>query len=133
MPWDGVGGIIAVNTVLSSADAWLNSARITAAGNLVVDAEHVAQIDASATSRIEAWDAKSLVVAFNSIGWAPQNIFFVAADALASASDYLYDVTSNDTRRRSSRGRASASTAARTRARSSSTTAPRSRAARPST
>ena len=59
-------------------------------------AEHLAQIDATTTSRIEAWDAKSLVVAFNAIGWIPVNIFFSAADVLTGASDYLYDYTSND-------------------------------------
>ena len=63
---------------------------------MLVEAQHLAQIDATATSRIEAWDAKSLVVAFNSIGWIPVNIFFSAADMLTSASDYFYDHTSND-------------------------------------
>ena len=96
MPWDGVGGVIATNAVLSSANAWLEDSAVTAGGDVLVDAQHYAEIDATATSRIEAWDAKSLVVAFNSIGWIPVNIFFSAADMLTSASDYFYDHTSND-------------------------------------
>ena len=95
-PWDGVGGVIAVNGVLSSADAWLKDTPVFALGDLTVDAEHLAQIDASSTSRIEAWDALSAVVAFNAIGWIPVNIFFSAADILTSATDYFYDYTSND-------------------------------------
>ena len=53
VPWDGVGGVIAVNGVLSSADAWLKDTPLYALGDLTVDAEHLAQIDASSTSRIE--------------------------------------------------------------------------------
>ena len=96
VPWDGVGGVIATNGILSSADAWIKNSDVTTTGDITVDAEHLAQIDASTTSRIEAWDAKSLVVAFNAIGWIPVNIFFSAADVLTGASDYLYDYTSND-------------------------------------
>ncbi|HEY3485378.1 MAG TPA: hypothetical protein VGK49_08330, partial [Ilumatobacteraceae bacterium] len=96
VPWEGVGGVIATNVVLSNADAWLRRSPIEAGGSVSVTAEHLAQIDASATTRIEAWDAKSLVVAFNAIGWVPVNIFFSAADTLTSASDYFYDHTSND-------------------------------------
>ena len=96
VPWDGVGGVIATNAVLSSANAWIEDSDVTAGGDVLVEAQHLAQIDATATSRIEAWDAKSLVVAFNSIGWIPVNIFFSAADMLTSASDYFYDHTSND-------------------------------------
>ncbi|MDA8435110.1 MAG: hypothetical protein M0Z98_03915, partial [Actinomycetales bacterium] len=94
--WDGIGGIIAVNAVLSSADARLTRAPVTAGGDLLVDAQHLAQIDASTTSHMEGWTAYSLVVAFNSIGWIPTNIFFTAADVLTAATDYLYDYTSND-------------------------------------
>ena len=96
VPWDGIGGVIATNAVLSNANAWIEDSDVTAGGDVLVAALHLAQIDATATSRIEAWDAKSLVVAFNSIGWIPVNIFFSAADMLTSASDYFYDYTSND-------------------------------------
>ena len=40
------------------------------------------QIDATATSQIEAWTAIGAVLAFNSIGWKPSNILFNAVDAL---------------------------------------------------
>jgi hypothetical protein len=95
-PWEGIGGVIATNAVLSSADARIVRTPVTTDGDLSVDAEHVASIDASTTSRMEAWDAKTLVVAFNSIGWIPVNLFFAAADVLTSTTDYLYDFTSND-------------------------------------
>ena len=76
MPWDGVGGIIAVNTVLSSADAWLTNSGVTALGDITVNAEHVAQIDASATSRIEAWDAQEPRRRVQRDRLDPANIFF---------------------------------------------------------
>ena len=74
----------------------LGAAHPISGGDVTVDAEHLAQIDATSTSRIEAWTAYSLVVAFNSLGWIPTNIFFTAADTLTSASDYFYDWSSND-------------------------------------
>jgi hypothetical protein len=49
---------------------------------VIVDAQNVSRIDATTESKMEAWDAKSLVVAFNSVGWKAQNIFFNALDAL---------------------------------------------------
>ena len=39
-------------------------------------------MDATATSKIEAWDNLSFVLAFNSIGWKPSNILFNAIDAI---------------------------------------------------
>ena len=100
--WTGLGGIIATNVILSSADATLHGGAASAGRDLWVDAEHLAQIDATTTSAIGsdengAWDAKSLIVAFNSIGWKSTNLFFNAAEALTSASDYLYDHTSGET------------------------------------
>src|SRR6266511_2170518 len=69
---------------------------LNATTRLLASQASIRLVDASSTSRIEAWDAKSLVVAFNSIGWIPTNIFFSAAEMLTSASDYFYDYTSND-------------------------------------
>ncbi|MFZ1384379.1 MAG: hypothetical protein WAS02_05675, partial [Propionicimonas sp.] len=82
VPWEGFGAVIVTNTVLADADAHIVDSTITAGGDLVVNAENAAQIDASAYSSITAWTAISAVVAFNSIGWKSSNILFNALDAL---------------------------------------------------
>ncbi|MBK9697552.1 MAG: hypothetical protein IPO80_09280 [Propionibacteriaceae bacterium] len=63
-------------------DAHIVDSTITTGGDVVVNAENAAQIDASAYSSITAWTAISAVVAFNSIGWKSSNILFNALDAL---------------------------------------------------
>ncbi|MEA2197211.1 MAG: mucin9, partial [Solirubrobacteraceae bacterium] len=108
-PWTGLGAVIVTNVILDAADAYMTNGALSAA-NVTLDAENVAQIDATATSTIEAWDATSVVLAFNSIGWKPSNILFNAVDALigdpaisgafngeqaAEAQAYLQDVTVN--------------------------------------
>jgi Lipase len=84
VPWTGIGGIIATNAVLSKADAYITDSDVetTAGGDVILDAQNLSRIDATTTSKIEAWDSKSAVVAFNSIGWKSQNILFNALDAL---------------------------------------------------
>ncbi len=81
-PWNGIGGVIVTNFIISSATASITNSDITALGNVIVDGVDNSLIDATADSQIQAWDSKSAVVAFNSIGWNSQNIFFNAFDAL---------------------------------------------------
>ena len=84
VPWEGIGGVIATNAVLSGAEASIRGGRITTTGggDVVLDSQNASSIDATTTSKMEAWEAQSLVVAFNSIGWKAQNVLFNALDAL---------------------------------------------------
>ena len=82
-PWTGVGGIIATNVVLSKADASISASDVTSSGGgVTVDAANVSLVDATTTSKVEAWDSKTIVVAFNSIGWKTQNLYFNLIDAV---------------------------------------------------
>ena len=83
-PWEGTGGVIATNNVLSSAKAHVDGGSITttAGGHLFVDGFNQSLIEAQTRSTIEAWEAKTAVVAFNAIGWQAQNVLFNAIDAL---------------------------------------------------
>ena len=82
--WDGFGGMIATNLVLAHAHAWMQNADVQTTGgaSVTVDAAHVSVIDASITSKIEAWTAISGVAAFNSVGWKSSNLLFNAIEAL---------------------------------------------------
>ncbi|MFZ0529753.1 MAG: hypothetical protein WAL91_04355, partial [Propionicimonas sp.] len=91
VPWEGFGAVIVTNTVLADADAHILDSAVTTtgvpslddlSGDVLVEAQNAAAIDATAMSHIEAWTAISAVVAFNSIGWKPSNLLFNAVDAL---------------------------------------------------
>ena len=82
VPWEGFGALIVTNVVLAATDAYVVDSDLTTSGDIVVDAQNTGQIDATSTSRIEAWTAISAVLVFNSIGWKPSNILFNAVDAL---------------------------------------------------
>ncbi|MGB7964549.1 MAG: hypothetical protein WCF12_16525, partial [Propionicimonas sp.] len=92
VPWEGFGAVIVTNTVLADADAHIADSHLTTTGlpvsaadtlgDVVVEAQNAAAIDATARSHIEAWTAISAVVAFNSIGWKSSNLLFDAVDAL---------------------------------------------------
>ncbi|HQV92452.1 MAG TPA: hypothetical protein PLA46_12775, partial [Phycicoccus sp.] len=87
-PWDGLGGVLVTNTVQASATASVTNSSLDTrsggvAGDITVRALNATAIDATATSTIEgAWDAKSAVLAFNSIGWKGQNVLSNAIDTL---------------------------------------------------
>jgi hypothetical protein len=83
-PWEGTGGVIATNNVLSSANAHVEGGSVTTTngGDLNVSGMNSSLIDAETSSTIEAWEGKSAVVAFNAVGWPAQNILFNAIDAL---------------------------------------------------
>jgi hypothetical protein len=76
-------GLIATNRILIDADASLRDSFVTVSGSLGVEAENTATIDAENTASTESsGTAAGVVLAFNTIGWKPQNIFSVAIDTL---------------------------------------------------
>ena len=79
-----VNAIIATNRVLSSARAYAMSSTIAAlAGDVDVAASNVAFIDATALSAVSTGSqAVGILLAFNSVGWQPANLFFAAFDAI---------------------------------------------------
>jgi pimeloyl-ACP methyl ester carboxylesterase len=82
VPWTGRGGIIATNNVLSQANTFVTDSNLNTGGNLDLYAENQSLIGATSTSKVEAWDSTTAVLAFNSIGWDAQNILFNTLDAL---------------------------------------------------
>src|SRR5688500_10275173 len=79
-----VNALIATNVVQSEALAHITSSAVDAdAGNIVVDADNTALIDASTLNAVVAGDTGvGVTLAFNSIGWAPQNVLFNTIDTL---------------------------------------------------
>ena len=76
-------GLIATNRILIDADASLRDSALTISGSLGVEAENTATIDAENTASTESsGTAAGVVLAFNTIGWKPQNIFSAAIDTL---------------------------------------------------
>jgi hypothetical protein len=79
-------GLIATNRILIDADASLRDSVVTVSGSLGVEAENTATIDAENTASTESsGTAAGVVLAFNTIGWKPQNIFSAAIDTLIGA------------------------------------------------
>ena len=79
-----INALIATNVVQSEALAHVTSSSVDAdAGNILVDADNTALIDASTLNAVVAGDTGvGVTLAFNSIGWAPQNVLFNTVDAL---------------------------------------------------
>lgn len=75
----------ATNVVLSSATAEITGSAVAATGGgIVVGAQNTSTISADVTSRTQAANTGvGITLAFNSIGWDSQNIFFNALDAVA--------------------------------------------------
>src|SRR5262249_38995083 len=74
-------GQAATNTMLGSAKAFADHASLTAAGSVAVAAANTAAMNAtvlaaSTTSGGGSQTSGSFSIAFNSIGWVPQNILF---------------------------------------------------------
>ncbi|MCP4817346.1 MAG: hypothetical protein GY888_32925, partial [Planctomycetaceae bacterium] len=68
----GRGAVIATNQVLGEANAYLQDSSVTTTGtaDLVVDAENVAQVDATTLTSVSGKaGAVSVLAAFNMIGW----------------------------------------------------------------
>ena len=80
------GGVIANNQVLSNANALITDSEITTTpvlgGDVVVNAQNVAQVNAETLTKTSGDTAVGVVVAFNAVGWDASNIFFNAFDTL---------------------------------------------------
>src|SRR5439155_24773051 len=79
-----VNALIATNVVQSAADAHITGGSVTnSGGGVTVDADNTATIDASALNATTSGGVGvGVTLAFNSIGWAPQNILFNTVDAI---------------------------------------------------
>ena len=78
------GVVIATNLVLSSAHATVSDAALIAGGALTVAAANTSAIIATISAVTEtAGVGIGITLAFNTIGWGSQNIFFNIADAVA--------------------------------------------------
>ncbi|MGB3118858.1 MAG: hypothetical protein WBE58_08560, partial [Verrucomicrobiales bacterium] len=84
-----VNGVVATNTLQGSAEAYLtNSVLTTTSGDAEVEATNSAKMDATNTTSLTGGGGKSfgLSVAFNKIGYEPQNLLFDAIDALVGTN-----------------------------------------------
>jgi hypothetical protein len=78
-----VNGQLATNLVLADATATVQDSAVTTTGGVEVIARNRAGIDATALAATASGDtAVGVTIAFNSIGWASQNVLFNAIDAL---------------------------------------------------
>ena len=93
-----LGGVVVTNLVLAQSQASIQGATLSAGtGGIIVNAEDTAQLNAKALVASSTGGAGSqkdfdLAVAFNSIGYAPENFLFNAVDALIGG-DYLSNPT----------------------------------------
>ena len=79
-----VNAVIATNTVLATATADLLDGDIAANGDVLVTATDSALIQATSRSTVQSGKTGvGVVLAFNTVGWMPQNIFANAVDTLA--------------------------------------------------
>ena len=79
------GGQIVTNLVLASADAYVLNSTVTTStsGDVIVTANNTALLDATVNTSSQSGDtAVAFTLAFNSLGWQPQNVLFNAIDAL---------------------------------------------------
>ena len=109
-----VNGTIATNVVLSKANAYVVDSELTvrdavagdadALGNVRLDAQNTSHIEAVVQNTTKSGDtAVGLTLAFNTLGWASQNLLFNTVDALlgtdigteqpAEVRAYLRDTT----------------------------------------
>ncbi|NDG42600.1 MAG: hypothetical protein EBY28_25440, partial [Betaproteobacteria bacterium] len=88
----GLNLVIATNTVLGSSLAWIANSGVTTtaissptqaiAGDLTVSSDSKAQISAELTSKVEASVSVGVVLAFNTIGYAPQDLLRNVVDGV---------------------------------------------------
>ena len=78
-----LNGLIATNLVLSEASATASHSDLSVDGNLSVQADNLSTISANNSASLESdGTALGVTLAFNTIGWKPQNLFANAIDAL---------------------------------------------------
>ncbi|MGD8350341.1 MAG: hypothetical protein PVI79_13925, partial [Gammaproteobacteria bacterium] len=80
-------GQIVTNLVNASADAYIVGSHVTttsgSAGDITLEADNAALLDATLRSSTQTGDtADAISLAFNSVGWQPQNVLFNTIDAI---------------------------------------------------
>ncbi|MGB7817523.1 MAG: hypothetical protein WBL35_02135, partial [Ornithinibacter sp.] len=81
------GGLVTTNVLLATAAATVTDATITSVlGDVVVSAANTATLTAHAVSTISSLEGKSVVLAFNSVGWRPSNVLFNLAEAVLGST-----------------------------------------------
>ena len=76
-------GLIATNTVKGGAEAHVTGSTLTIGGGVTVEAVNNAALDAHLVNATSSGaEAIGVTLAFNTLGWAPQNILFNTIDAL---------------------------------------------------
>lgn len=81
-----VNAVIATNSVLSQASAVVSNSRIEIDGSLSLKADNTSVITAQNSASLESEGlAVGVILAFNTIGWVPQNLFSNTVDALLGA------------------------------------------------
>ena len=84
--WEGGGGVLAMNAVLGSADALVTNSPLIADGDLTVEATQNGDAVSVAETKVEAWAATAIILAFNSLGWTSQNLLSYLFEALFGVS-----------------------------------------------
>ena len=77
-----LGFVIATNVILSRRARRDRRSEGDDAGDVIVHAENLSQIDARRSTRSSAGEGAGVTLAFNSIGWKSQNFLFNAVDTL---------------------------------------------------
>jgi hypothetical protein len=87
-----INGTIATNLVQSSAVAKISDSTVTGQGDVTVSAINDAEIEAKtlAAATTSGGNTYGVVLAFNSVGWEPQNVLFNGIDAILG-DDVLAD------------------------------------------
>ena len=76
-------GLIATNTVMGGADAHVTGSTLTIGGDVTVQAVNNAALEAHLVNATSSGaEAIGVTLAFNTLGWEPQNILFNTIDAL---------------------------------------------------
>ena len=84
----GASGIAATNVVLSGSSARIEASDVSAVVDVIVDADNISQIDAFTKSLADTeGDSYSFLLAFNTVGYRPQNLLFNTVDALLRFPD----------------------------------------------
>ncbi|MGA1726394.1 MAG: hypothetical protein ACO38G_09840, partial [Burkholderiaceae bacterium] len=83
-----VGGVISTNVVLGGADAYIKDSQVVAnLGDVKVEALNSAHIVANNNSSVTSTGISvGVTLAFNTVGWADQNVLFNAIDTLVGSS-----------------------------------------------
>ncbi|MDZ4252170.1 MAG: hypothetical protein U1A72_06305, partial [Sulfuritalea sp.] len=83
-----INGTIATNLVLSKANAYITGSSITTtnAGDVILDAQNTSTIEADIDATTESRGVSvGVILAFNTIGWASQNVLYNLADTIAGS------------------------------------------------